>query len=120
MEILEKRRRKKNAQLRRGNRYFKAPKGLPTYEVRDSDFYGDSSQEEWTLGKINREIKEARKTMAMLSPLARTRRSVEREYSSLLLRSSPERNSRVLSSRKRSFGLARAKAAIRARQSPTR
>ena len=68
MGKLEECGRKKDAQLRRNHKYFKAPKGFQTFEVSDRDFYGNS------------------KEMALLSPLARARRSMEWELSNMLCR----------------------------------
>lgn len=74
---------------------------------RASQLRGEYSYEEEDYGEV-----------AMLSSLARARRSMEWEHSHMLRRSSPKRNARAISARQRSLGLARAKATIGKRKPP--
>ena len=85
MGRLAKRRKKKDAQLRGECRIITLgtpdkDRPPPTYEVSDKDFYG--TKEEF----------EIHRKMALLSPLARARDSMEREISVMLCRPGTERS----------------------------
>lgn len=91
MGKLEKRRRKRDAQLRGRNTNGQVQISQGGFSTRTDLTY----------------------KMGLLSPLARARRSMEREHSALLCRSSPKRSVRAISSKQRRRGLAGAKARLR-------